>query len=242
MADNPESRKDLVKKALFGEVLKQQIEDNFSEMKTVKEKRLLTKMVAGKIVDKYKLWRMNNTGVITEMKTFVGTLKVHQVTGKFFNPMGIKSNSTEIVMKTLSCFCDNDYCVHFNIGKIIYEDKPKLNVEDVYTDSESDNEAGPSSAVVQPFKTGDYIVVKLLGKTNMEYRYVSIIDKIDEEDGEIRVTFCDNKGQLFRYDADDVSDITMDQVVQKLSNPNIVLKGNRIFYKFDLPVDVFEKK
>ncbi|GBP83096.1 hypothetical protein EVAR_84860_1 [Eumeta japonica] len=128
MADNPESRKDLVKKALFGKVLKQQIEDNFSEMKTVKEKRL---------------------------------------------------------------------------------------------------------------------VVKLLGKTNMEYRYVSIIDKIDEEDGEIRVTFlklCDNKGQLFRYDADDVSDITMDQVVQKLSNPNIVLKGNRIFYKFDLPVDVFEKK
>ncbi|XP_022819027.1 uncharacterized protein LOC111353248 [Spodoptera litura] len=182
---------------------------------------------------------------VTKMKTFVGTLKVHQVTGKFFNPTGIKSNSTEIVMKTLSCFCDNDYCVHFNIGKIIYEDKPKLNVEDVYTDSESDNEAGPSSAVVQPFKTGDYIVVKLLSKTNMEYRYVSIIDKIDEEDGEIRVTFlklCDNKGQLFRYDADDVSDITMDQVVQKLSNPNIVLKGNRIFYKFDLPVDVFEKK
>lgn len=149
---------------------------------------------------------------VTKMKTFVGTLKVHQVTGKFFNPTGIKSNSTEIVMKNLSCFCDNDYCVHFNIGKIGYEGKPKLNVEDVYTDSESENEAGPSSAVVQPFKTGDYIVVKLLGKINMEYRYVSIIDKIDEED-EIRVTFlklCDNKGQLFRYYADDVSDITMD--------------------------------
>lgn len=43
MADTPESRKDLVKTALFGEVLKQQIQDNFSEMKTVKEKRLLTK-------------------------------------------------------------------------------------------------------------------------------------------------------------------------------------------------------
>lgn len=142
-------------------------------------------------------------------------------------------------MKTLSCFCDNDYCMHFNIGKIIYENTPKLNVEDVYTDSESDNEA-----VVQPFKTEDYIVVKLIGETNMQYRYVSIIDKIDEEDGEIRVTFlklCDNKGQLFRYDADDVSDITMDQVVQKLFYPNIVLKGNRIFYKFGLPVDVFEK-
>lgn len=115
-------------------------------------------------------------------------------------------------MKNLSCFCDNDCCMHFNIGKIIYEDKLKLNVEDVYTDSESENEARPSSAIVQAFKTGDYIVVKLIGKTNMEYRYASIIDKIDEDDGEIRVTFlklCDNKDQLFRYDDDDVADITI---------------------------------
>ncbi|KAK9876182.1 hypothetical protein WA026_011300 [Henosepilachna vigintioctopunctata] len=185
-------------------------------------------------------------------------------------------------MKSLSCFCDNDCCMHFNIGKIIYEDKSKLNiedvytdseteieagpssavvqvvksgdfiidksklnVEDVYTDSESENEAGPSSTIVQALKTGDYIVVKLLGKTNMEYRYVSVIDKIDEEDGEIRVTclkLCDNKGQLFRYNDDDMADITMDQVVQKLSNPNTVLKGNKMFYKFNSPVDVFERK
>ncbi|CAH0553069.1 unnamed protein product [Brassicogethes aeneus] len=121
-------------------------------------------------------------------------------------------------MKSLSCFCDND-CLHFNIGKINYEHKLKLNMEDVYTDSESENKAGPSSAVVQAYNTGDYIVVKLLGRKNMEYRYVSVIDKIEEEHGEIRVIFlklCDNKGQLFRYDQDDVADVTIDQVVQKL--------------------------
>lgn len=32
-------RKDLVKKALFGEVLKKQLQENFSEMKTEKEKK-----------------------------------------------------------------------------------------------------------------------------------------------------------------------------------------------------------
>ncbi|CAK1587644.1 unnamed protein product [Parnassius mnemosyne] len=65
MADTPKSRKDLVKKALFGEVLKEQLQENFSEMKTLREKRLLAKVVLGKIVDKYKLWRMKDTGVIT---------------------------------------------------------------------------------------------------------------------------------------------------------------------------------
>lgn len=180
----------------------------------------------------------------TKVKNFVGTLKVHQVTGKFYNSLGIKSNPPEIVMKKLSCFCDNDCCLHFNIGKLIYEGKTKLMVEDVFTESESENEAGPSLASVKAFNTGDYILVKLLSK-NIEYRYVSVIDKIDEEDGEIRVTFlklCDDKGQIFRFDQDDVADITMDQVVQKLPHPNIYLKGNRIFYKFDTSVDVFEKQ
>lgn len=62
----------------------------------------------------------------------------------------------------------------------------------------------------------------------MEYKYVSVIDKVDEEDGEIRVTFLklyDNKGQTFRFDQDGVADITMDQAIKKLPNPNILVKG-----------------
>lgn len=65
MADTPETRKELVKKALFGEVLKEQLQENLSMMKTVREKRLLAKVVSGPMVDKYKLWRMENNGVIT---------------------------------------------------------------------------------------------------------------------------------------------------------------------------------
>ncbi|KAK9892674.1 hypothetical protein WA026_021527 [Henosepilachna vigintioctopunctata] len=53
--------------------------------------------------------------------------------------------------------------------KKIYEDKSKLNIEDVYTDSESENEAGPSSAVVQVVKSGDFIIDK--SKLNVEDVY-----------------------------------------------------------------------
>lgn len=64
-------------------------------------------------------------------------------------------------------------------------------------------------------------------------------------DGEIRVTFLklyDKTGQTFRLDQDDVADITMNQMIEKLPNPKILLKGKRVFYKFDSPVNVFEKR
>lgn len=79
----------------------------------------------------------------------------------------------------------------------------------------------------------------------MEYRYVSVIDIIDEEEDELRVTFlklCDKKGQTFRIDQMDVADVAMNQVIEKLPNPNLLMKGNRIFYKFDSCVNVFEQK
>lgn len=65
MAETPETRKDLVKKALFGEVLKEQIKDNLTELRTTREKRLLTNLISGKHVDKYKLWRKDDKGVVT---------------------------------------------------------------------------------------------------------------------------------------------------------------------------------
>lgn len=182
---------------------------------------------------------------VTKIKNFVGTLKVHQVTGLFKNPSGFKLNSIELLMKHLSCFCKNDDCPHFNIGKIAYENKTKLMVDEVFTDSESETEAGPSSLPAQAaYNRGDYILVKYLVR-NTEYRYVSVIDKIDEEDGDITVTFMklyDSKGQTFRFDQDDVADIAIEQVIKKLPSPNLILKGNRVFYKFEFPIDVFEKR
>lgn len=65
-----------------------------------------------------------------------------------------------------------------------------------------------------------------------------------EEDDEIRVVFCkiaDKIGKLFKVDEHDISFISEDQVVQTLPMPNLILKGQRMFYSFKKSVNVFEK-
>ncbi|CAF4889129.1 unnamed protein product [Pieris macdunnoughi] len=67
---------------------------------------------------------------------------------------------------------------------------------------------------------------------------------IDTEEGELTVTFlkiCDDIGHTIRVDENDVSDVPFDRVLNKLPNPDIALKGKRIFYYFNIPVPVFEK-
>lgn len=64
-------------------------------------------------------------------------------------------------------------------GTIIYENKMKLSVENVLTDSESENEGEPSSTIVKPFTNGDCILVKLgickdLSKHKWTCRYPSL--------------------------------------------------------------------
>ncbi|KAK9870679.1 hypothetical protein WA026_008240 [Henosepilachna vigintioctopunctata] len=65
------------------------------------------------------------------IKPFSGTLKVHQARGNY----QIKT----LYMKSLSCFCNN-FCSHFYLGDIKYPQnkETKLNVAEVYTDSEED--------------------------------------------------------------------------------------------------------
>lgn len=75
---------------------------------------------------------------MTDVKTFKGTLKVHQVTGSIFFP-------NRLVMKSFSCFCDLHICRHFALGTLEYlktiDQKPRLHIEDVYgSKSDSDDE------------------------------------------------------------------------------------------------------
>lgn len=60
MCDTPETRKDVVKKALFGEILNKQLKENYAGLKTQKEKDIFGKVVSGAIVKKYKLWRIQD--------------------------------------------------------------------------------------------------------------------------------------------------------------------------------------
>ncbi|KAL3271206.1 hypothetical protein HHI36_021702 [Cryptolaemus montrouzieri] len=103
--------------------------------------------------------------------------------------------------------------------------------------------AGPSSINQQNYTIGDYVLAKFLVR-NTEYCYAAVTNKIDTEESELTVTFlkiCDDKGHTFRVDKNDVSDVSFDQVLQKLPNPDIALKGERRFYYFNISVPVFEK-
>nr|CAI5859694.1 unnamed protein product [Callosobruchus analis] len=188
---------------------------------------------------------------VTNLKPFTGTLKIHQVKGKISRSHSkLPQGATKLVMKSLSCFCD-DECQHFNLGVIRYEENLKLVVEDIYTDSENEDQAnlpestidiaGPSS--IDHYKIGDYVLVKFPVR-NTEYRYAALVNEISEEEGEINVTFmkvCNDMGQTFKIVENDVSDVTFEQILRKLPKPDIVLKGKRVFYFFESPVPVFEK-
>lgn len=65
-----------------------------------------------------------------------------------------------------------------------------------------------------------------------------------EEDGEIKVMFLrstDDSGKNFQVKENDISYIRFDEVLGILKNPSLKMKGNRIFYQFDVPVDIYEK-
>ncbi|KAL3282346.1 hypothetical protein HHI36_005533 [Cryptolaemus montrouzieri] len=149
-------------------------------------------------------------------------------------------------MKSSSCSCD-DECQQFNLGVIIYKNNAKLNIEDICTQilkntpgdksyTESENMAGPSSR--QQYNVGDYVLVKFPIR-KMEYLYVAIINQIDNEEGEIIVTFmknCDDNGHIFNIDERDVSDAPFDHMMEKLPNPDVIIKGKRRLYLFKLSV------
>lgn len=52
---------------------------------------------------------------------------------------------------------------------------------------------------------------------------------------------CVNKGHKLRMDEDDISDISFDQILEKLPNLDLSLKGRSLIYYFLISVPVFEK-
>lgn len=73
---------------------------------------------------------------------------------------------------------------------------------------------------------------------------MGIVNQVDDEDAELTVMFMkirDDKGQMFSIDENDVSGVAYENIIEKLPNPQIVLKGKRIFYTFPISIPVFEK-
>lgn len=54
-----------------------------------------------------------------QLKPFIGTFKVHQLTGNLYD-LGFRLCSVVLLMKQLNCFCNDNHCQHFIIVKIYY--------------------------------------------------------------------------------------------------------------------------
>nr|CAI5826632.1 unnamed protein product [Callosobruchus analis] len=104
MAENPEHHKEVVKKAIFGEILKTQIDQNYEELKHNAEKATFKKAITGKLVDKYKLWRYGSTA-ITYKKTG------HNLTTFY------KRNSQLMLQKMVQEFLEDDSNSRQTAGK-----------------------------------------------------------------------------------------------------------------------------
>lgn len=69
--------------------------------------------------------------IYTKLKPFTGIVKVYQVTGNFYDPLlDVKLSSVGLMMKHLSCLCNDNHCQHFSIENFLHELKQKP-LEDV---------------------------------------------------------------------------------------------------------------
>lgn len=177
-----------------------------------------------------------------KQKAFKGTLLVHQVRGNVYIP-------NRILMKALSCFCDDDGCQHFKLGTLEYQTNiNRLQVSTVYSDSEDDVPLASTSRDWQEisktnYGSGDYVLIKLTMRKK-EYRYAAICSKYDEVDGELTVAFLkvsNDHGTEFKLNDNDIADVPYEDVIEKLPVPKLVNKRNTTIYRFNKPVNVFEK-
>lgn len=81
---------------------------------------------------------------------------------------------------------------------------------------------------------GTYIVVSFPFGKNKTNKYLAVIQGEILPEREVDVMFFVNCGDLstFRANEKDTAFISCDQIVGILPTPQIITKGNRIFYKF----------
>ncbi|KAF5275007.1 hypothetical protein FQA39_LY06944 [Lamprigera yunnana] len=275
MLNEPDQRKEVVQKALFGDVISKQLKENYFTLKRIKERQIFEKVVTGSVLQKYKHWIPKEMKSLSkshwlrkesaDQKGIKGIINVHQVAGVYSSSIfGFPNKCKTLTMKSLSCFYNSVSCEHYKIGSINFALKPTWTVE-VFTASElEDLESAEPKLIPTPnkspqrldvdiagtsgtrnscYNTGDYVLVKFPTK-NVKYRYAAVINEIDDDKNDLRVAFlkiCDHNVQTFRIDDKDISDVSFDEIIQKLDNPDLIVKGKRIFYQFSTQVDVFER-
>ena len=91
-----------------------------------------------------------------------------------------------------------------------------------------------------------HVLVEFVGgdRKKIKYTFAAIIqNKIDDE-GEIKIMCLkanDSKRRTYHTDEHDISYVNFDQILAILPQPKLTLRGNRIFYEFIVPLDMYEK-
>lgn len=98
---------------------------------------------------------------------------------------------------------------------------------------------------VDNVKNGTFLLAEFKGtQKNTSYRYLCVAESEVEEDGEVRVMCLkcmDSTRKKFIPDENDKSYIEFEQILKLFDTPQLKTKGERIFYEFPQPIDIFEK-
>lgn len=94
-------------------------------------------------------------------------------------------------------------------------------------------------------RSGKFAVVSFKGgrRGTTTYKYVCLINDVDLEEEEVRVTALksDSSRKVFCVDENDISYVRFEQILGICEEPDLLLKGERVFYQFRSPIDIFEK-
>lgn len=127
----------------------------------------------------------------------------------------------------------------------------RLRYSEVYSDDDDKEMEKPKSVVDRnDIKTGTHILVSLsLGEKALKKNhaakesYAAICQTNVDENEDVKVCFFKRSGikkesQIFILNDEDSSFINLQQITEILPTPNIILQGNRLFYKFSNNINV----
>lgn len=130
--------------------------------------------------------------------------------------------------------------------------KVPLRTSDVFSDSSSEDEYSTTTTTAtnvscitpvsyDALQIGIFVVVNfaLGNKKEKSKNYIGVVQSNVDEEREVKVMFlkmCDNNKYLYCCDENDVSYICYDQIIGILPVPSLLVKGDRVFYKFDQEV------
>lgn len=99
------------------------------------------------------------------------------------------------------------------------------------------------NTTVENIKLGTFVLVRFVTETNCNNKFCQFVgvSQSEIEDGEITVVFCkptSGDKPSFYADEMDISSIDCKQIVEILPNPNLMMRGQRAFFKFNYPLNV----